>query len=122
MIGKIKWINKTIPSDKVGDVLITKTAIKTLKPEYIVEKVVNFQFKDAVSAMKTHNEVEISGFGKFYISQSKLRKRIKNSEDIISTLEKLVKDEKALERKHINESKLEQMKEVLTFLKSRQKI
>lgn len=68
-------ITKEIPSDKLRSTLITKTAIKTLRSESLVEKVINFAFKDALRELSEGTEVEISGFGKFFVSNSKSRKR-----------------------------------------------
>ena len=69
--------SKVIPVDKIKDVLITKTAIKLLKPEQVIEKVIAFQFKDAMAHTKIANEVEISGFGKFYVSKVKVKRKLK---------------------------------------------
>jgi hypothetical protein len=83
-----------IPADKVRDVLVMKAAIKLLKPEYIVDRVVNFQFKDAAAYTKVENEVEISGFGKFLASPPKMRKKLKFMEKaLIKTDEELATPE-----------------------------
>lgn len=66
----------TIPADKLKGVLITKTAIKTLIAEELVEKVISFEFKDALQALKQHHQVEISGFGRFMISPNKTAKKV----------------------------------------------
>ena len=65
---------------KQGDVFITKTATKTLTSTQVVEKVMNFHFKDLIRAFSTYSSVEISGFGTFKISQSKLRLKLKDKE------------------------------------------
>jgi nucleoid DNA-binding protein len=67
-----------IPQDKMQDVLLTKTAIKTLKPLQIVERVIAFQFKDAREATRIVDEVEISGFGKFSRSRKRTKDKLKS--------------------------------------------
>ena len=54
-----------ISKDKLKDVLITRTAIKTLKSTDIVEKVIDHSFKKAAKEFKLHKEIEISCFGIF---------------------------------------------------------
>jgi len=45
-----------------------------------VESVISWSYKDANKACETHKEVEISGIGKFMMSQAKLRRRINDLE------------------------------------------
>lgn len=113
--------NNVIPVDKLKDVLLTRTAIKTLKPEHWVDRVIAFQFKDASAATKYAKEVEISGFGKFYISASKVKKRLLKYEN------SLAKKERELARPDLPKEKrkqLESQKAVLIglidYLKSKQ--
>lgn len=68
---------KVISPDKLKEVLISRTVDKTSQSEDIVDKIINFEFKEARDAFKQFGEVEISGFGKFVISQAKLRKKLK---------------------------------------------
>lgn len=82
--------NKVILPEKLRDVLITRTAIKTLQSETVVDKVISFQFKDANEAIKNCNEVEISGFGKFIASPTKMRKKIKKMELIVGRIESIL--------------------------------
>lgn len=63
-----------ISKDKIKDVLVSRTAGKVNVDTAIVEKVVGFAFKDAAKAFKKNNTVEISGFGVFRVSLSKLKK------------------------------------------------
>jgi len=85
---------EAIPLDKMKEVLISETAIRLLQPQDTVDKVINFEFKEARDAFKLHGEVEISGFGKFVVSQAKLRRKL-NMQVIYETayLKKLEKDE-----------------------------
>src|SRR5271167_2883740 len=82
--------HKLVSPDKLRDVLITRTAIKTLQSEKVVEKVISFQFRDANEAIKLCNQVEISGFGKFISSRSKMRKKLRKMEVIIIRLQRLL--------------------------------
>lgn len=88
----MKKSQDSIGADKLKGVLVTRTAIKTLVPEDIVEKVIMFQFKDARDAMMEHEQVEISGFGKFLISPNKLRRRIENLEKTLVNMEIKVRE------------------------------
>jgi len=81
-----------IDTDKLKGVLITRTAIKTLVGEDIVEKVIMFQFKDARDAMLDNEQIEISGFGKFMTSPSKIRRKIENLENILVNMDKKIKE------------------------------
>lgn len=82
----------SISTDKLKGVLVTRTAIKTLVPEDIVEKVIMFQFKDARDAMAEHEQVEISGFGKFMTSKNKIKKKIENLEGALKAMEIKVRE------------------------------
>lgn len=68
------------------ELLIEKTADDLGQPLSIVEEVVGWVMKDTFKALKKYDEVEVSGFGKFLISQAKLRKRIITHERILSHL------------------------------------
>lgn len=61
-------------ADKIKSILITKTAIKELTSEDIVERVIQFQFKDFRDMVYEHDQIEISGFGKFLVSPVKVEK------------------------------------------------
>ncbi len=87
-----KNTSNSIQTDKLKGVLVTRTAIKTLVPEDIVEKVIMFQFKDARDAMTKHEQVEISGFGKFMTSPNKIRRRIKKLEQVLRDMEIKVRE------------------------------
>lgn len=71
-----------IPPDKLKDTLIKGAAEKTGKSEDIIEKVINFAFSDAKDAAKEYGEVEISGFGKFIISNAKITRKMRRFLDI----------------------------------------
>lgn len=82
----------SLSTDKLKSVLITRTAIKTLIDESIVEKVIMFQFKDVKESFHNHEQVEISGFGKFMTSPSKIAKKIINLDDTVAAIEKKLKE------------------------------
>lgn len=69
-------VNNLISKDKLRDVLVTKTSLKTGIPVDKVDKVITFIFKDASQAFRTHNSVEISGFGVFKYSLPKMKREI----------------------------------------------
>jgi len=58
------------------DTLIKQVSENLGISEDIIFKVVAFQGEDALKAVKIHNEIEFSGFGKFYLSQRKLKNYI----------------------------------------------
>lgn len=90
----MKKSQDNIGVDKLKGVLITRTAIKTLVPEDIVEKVIMFQFKDVRNAMTTYEQIEISGFGKFMTSPNKIRRKIDNLEKALKAMEIKVRERK----------------------------
>lgn len=60
------------------EVLIKQVATAMELPEDTVFKVIAFQGEDALKAVKIHDELEFSGFGKFYLSQTKLKRYLSN--------------------------------------------
>lgn len=118
----MKKNQNSIQTDKLKGVLVTRTAIKTLVPEDIVEKVIMFQFKDARAQVYTHEQIEISGFGKLITSPIKIRKRIERIERDMATMKE--KRENMLEE--VPEKKLaywdksaEASREIVAFLKTK---
>jgi len=73
------------------DYLIRTLAVKMMVPEKTIEAVINDQFNSANEAMKIHNTVEISGFGKFIFNYKKALKKM----------------EKMMSQKQLFESRLE---------------
>lgn len=92
--------------EKVHDLLVKKTAIRTLTPESVVEKIISFQGKDASKYVRSVNQVELSGFGKFMRSQNKTKKKIdsmeKNLERMKNQLLEAAGDEEEAIRKKIS--------------------
>jgi nucleoid DNA-binding protein len=56
--------------------LIRTLAVKMMVSEKTIEAVINHQFNSANNAMKMHNSVEISGFGKFTFNYKKALKKM----------------------------------------------
>lgn len=56
--------------------LIRTLAVKMMISEKTLETVINHQFNSANDAMKEHNSVEISGFGKFMFNRKKAVKKM----------------------------------------------
>lgn len=71
----------------IKDVLIEQVAEELGHPIDTVEKVIAFQGKEMLQAVKDYNEVEVSGFGTFYVSQNKVKKQIANIERAIEKRE-----------------------------------
>jgi nucleoid DNA-binding protein len=113
--------SESIAPEKIKDVLITRTAIKHLQSEAVVEKVINFQFKDACEMMKIHHQIEISGFGKFMISGPKVTKRIKRIEDITSNIKNILatKEDIPEKKKALYEKQMADNEVVIRYLKTR---
>jgi nucleoid DNA-binding protein len=66
---------------------VERVARELQQPEELVDKIVSHQFKSAVEALKTERSVEISGFGKFLISPSKIKKRIAKTELMLQRIQ-----------------------------------
>lgn len=60
-----------------------KVAEETDIPEDVVHKIISFQGEDALKAVKKVHELEFSGFGKFLLSQTKIKKKLKMYEGLI---------------------------------------
>ena len=99
--------------DKIRKLLITRTAIKTLTSESIVDKIISFQFKDVNNATKLHKEVEISGLGKFLMSPRKVDRKI-------IKLEQAVEFMKLKPNQEEYEFKIKDTLETIEFLKQKQ--
>lgn len=108
-------------ADRIKSILITKTAIKELISEDIVEKVISFQFKDFRDAIYEHSQVEISGFGKFMISPNKVEKQKRKAEMSIQKFKK--KQDTELDssdtKKQYWEAMIKISYETLEYLKTR---
>lgn len=72
-------IDEKPKSMSLSNFFIRKTAIKTIQPESIVEAVIKFQWRHLNETMKESNSFiyELTGFGQFKYSPSKLGKLLK---------------------------------------------
>lgn len=107
--------------DKIKDAMINRTASRCMVSSSDVEKIIDFQGKDASRAVKVYSEVEFVGWGKFMISQSKVKKRISNLEFGIKIVEEQIKSEVSETRKKYLSTKIVGMTETLEFLKNKLK-
>lgn len=57
----------------IKDYLVRKTSVKKMLPENIVSAIIDDAFKGANEATQSNNEVEISGLGKFMLSEKKAK-------------------------------------------------
>jgi nucleoid DNA-binding protein len=112
----------SIEADKVKGVLMTRTAIKTLIPEDIVEKVIMFQFKDLKDNMLEHEQLEVSGFGKFMTSPAKIKRKIDKLEAVLINMEKKIREKPeqiAPSRLAMWDKMTQRTEDVLAFLKTK---
>lgn len=82
----------------VHEFLLRRAAVKLMVSEHIVEKVLSHEKKSINQAFKRCNEIEVSGFGKFTISQVKLTKKITKLTKIIGFLEAKVQTEEIVKK------------------------
>lgn len=80
-------------AERIKNILITKTAIKELISEDVVEKIIMFQFKDFRNMVHEHDQIEISGFGKFLVSPNKVRKKVLHMENSIKKFKTKLEEE-----------------------------
>lgn len=118
----MKKSQNSVGADKLKGVLVTRTAIKTLTPEDIVERVIMFQFKDARDQVHTYEQIEISGFGKFITSPLKIRRKLEKMERILTNMERLEQERtEELSDKKLEywNKRMENNREIITYLKTR---
>lgn len=71
------------PNVILKDYLIEQVAKGMELPESVVHAVISFQGTDAAKAAHKYNEIEFSGFGKFLLSQPRLKRKILNISNIL---------------------------------------
>lgn len=108
-------------AERIKSILITKTAIKELVSEDIIDRVINFQFKDFRDMVHEHDQIEVTGFGKFLVSPNKVAKKIVVMEKTILKFKtKIEENPDALEkRKEYWEFKVNVAKAAIEDLKTR---
>jgi len=83
---------------KIKDRLLEKTAEDLGQPLNIVEDTMRWMFKDMTKAFKIYEQIEMSGFGTFLMSQAKLKRRIKKLERILGYLKDKLPTEDVIEK------------------------
>lgn len=77
----------------IKDNIISQVAEELKQPEHVVDRVVSHQFKHANQSMRQYSEIEISGFGTFFQSNAKIKRRINKLEPIRDVLQKKTEEE-----------------------------
>jgi len=85
------------------DYLIRTLAVKMMVQEKVIEAVINDQFNSANEAMRIHNSVEISGFGKFIFNYKKAQKKMNKMLSQKELFESRLKDASISEQKRNTE-------------------
>ena len=70
-------------SMSMKDYLIRVMSVKMMVAESTIDKVMNHQFLSAYEAMKTNNEIELSGWGKLIFNRNKALKKLLKMESQI---------------------------------------
>ena len=97
--------------------LIKEIAKKLELEERIVEKIVSHQFDSATNALKKHNSVELSGFGKFLFNEKKALKKLASRENIKSGyIKRLADDSLSEEKRKSTEVRLVSIEKEITIL------
>lgn len=108
--------NQPIPKEKLASELEKMVAKELEMPLSVVEKILSFTFKEANRAFKVHNEVELSGFGKFFI----VKKRI--NEHLLAAERREIRLVQLLEEKPNNKTlatRLQNTRKEIVFLKTK---
>jgi nucleoid DNA-binding protein len=108
--------------NKQAEVFITKTATKTLTNPRVVDRVMNFHFRDLLKALSSYSSVEISGFGRFTMSQNKLLKKLKANIEKVVELRSQIEIGQYSKSEEQTKSKLAQLEKDIAYLESRKTI
>jgi nucleoid DNA-binding protein len=84
--------------------LIRTLAVKMMVSEKTIEAVINHQFNSANEAMKFHNTVEISGFGKFTFNYKKAVKKMEKMLSQQQLFQSRIDDPKLSEQRRATET------------------
>lgn len=105
----------------IRDAIISGIAKDMELPLELVDRVVSNQFKQANAAAKVHNEIEISGFGKFRISQSKIKRRLTKMYNVKGGLERMLTSADTQEKVIVYNKKLDNVAAYISFYESKVK-
>ncbi len=103
-------------NSNIRDFLVEKTAKELEIEESLCDQIITWTYKNTKEATLYNNTVEISGFGKLYISGKKLDKQLNRMENIVkgTQLKLTASPTTALEKRLISAT------EDLEFLKGKQ--
>lgn len=102
----------------VKDFLIRKMSVKMLKSESILDSIVSHQFSSAQQAMRIHNSIELSGFGKFLFNVPKATKKLKKFYEVEKVYTNILNNEDIPEKKiHKTQIKLKTIQDYILSLK-----
>lgn len=86
-------------SMSVKDYLIRIMSVKMMISEKTIEAAVNHQFQSANAALINNNNIEISGFGKFFFNQKKAQKKMEKMISKAAMFTKQTNDESLSDKK-----------------------
>jgi nucleoid DNA-binding protein len=86
-------------SMSVKDYLIRIMSVKMMMSEKTIEAVVNHQFQSANAALADNDDIEISGFGKFFFNQKKAQKKMDKMLSKVAMFTKQMNDESLSDKK-----------------------
>lgn len=86
-------------SMSVKDYLIRIMSVKMMLSEKTIESVVNHQFQSANAALADNDNIEISGFGKFFFNQKKAQKKMEKMLSKVAMFTKQMNDESLSDKK-----------------------
>lgn len=107
--------------DKFSEELVAKIAAERgIDPE-VAAKVVGFQFKDMLRATADCRKIEMTWFGKFYVSRQKCQKRLFKLRDYEMQIEKRLNSGEPMSELRISSytTKLKNIRRVIDFLRSK---
>ena len=73
--------------------MIRKMVVDMAIPESVIEKVISFQFTSAADALRTYKSVELSGFGKFLMTDKKVKIAVRRYTNIIEKYKRMQQEE-----------------------------
>lgn len=104
----------------VKDYLVRTLAVKLMVSEKVIDTVVSHQFSEANSALKLHDSIEISGFGKFFFNHKKAVKKLEKMYGQKESLERIIDSPNASDqRKNSAQMKLTSLLMAIEHLKSK---
>lgn len=106
-------------NQKVKDFIIRVTAQELEVDESIVETIISDAYKTANHACRTHNEVELAGFGVMLVSKAKVRRKLSHYSTALANKQKQLETEADEERRKILTDKVLIIKGIIEELNRR---